>query len=77
VNPTIEKFLAAMLLSKTQEEWEGAYACATLVLVSRPWMTSALNDIYNSVEQYAGFFLQGIEGNLPFRDQWYCLVPRQ
>jgi hypothetical protein len=64
VYPTIKKFLAAMLLSKTQEEWEGAYECASLVLVSRPRMKSALDDIYNSVEQYAGFFLRSIEGNL-------------
>jgi hypothetical protein len=27
-------------------------------------MKSALDDIYNSVEQYAGFFLPSIEGNL-------------
>ena len=27
-------------------------------------MKSALNDIYNATEQYAGFYLQGIEGNL-------------
>ncbi len=64
VYPTIKKFLSAMLLSKTQEEWESAYACAGEVLVTRPRMKSALDDIYNSVEQYAGFFLRGIEGNL-------------
>jgi hypothetical protein len=62
--PTIKIILGTMLLSKTQEEWEKAYTCASEVLISRPGMKSVLNDIYNSVEQYAGFFLRGIEGNL-------------
>jgi hypothetical protein len=57
VYPTIKKFLGTMLLSKTQEEWESAYLCASEVVVSRPRMKSALDEIYNSPEQYAGFFL--------------------
>jgi hypothetical protein len=51
VYPTIKQFLGTMLLSKTQEEWYRAYTCASEVLVSRPWMKSTLDDIYNSVEQ--------------------------
>jgi hypothetical protein len=45
VYPTIKKFLGAMLLSKTQEEWDGAYTCASEVLVTPPWMKGALDDI--------------------------------
>ena len=64
IYPTIKKFLGTMLLSKTVEEWENAYSCASEVLVSRPRMKSALDEIYNATEQYAGFFLRSIEGNL-------------
>jgi hypothetical protein len=64
VYPTIKKFLGTMLLSKTLEEWENAYSCASEVLISRPRMKSALDAIYHATEQYAGFYLRSIEGNL-------------
>jgi hypothetical protein len=53
-----------MLLSKTQEEWDEAYECTTLVAQSKPKMLSALNYIHSDTERYAGFYLRGIEGNL-------------
>jgi hypothetical protein len=53
-----------MSVSKTQEEWDNAYKHASEVLISRPQMKSTIDDIYNTTEQYASFFLQGIEGNL-------------
>jgi hypothetical protein len=53
-----------MLLSKTSDEWENAYECASDIVVSMPGMKSALDAIHNATEHYAGFFLRGIEGNL-------------
>ena len=64
VYPQIQKFLRAMLLSSKQIEWDSAYLCASEILINKPWMLSALNDIYGDPEKYAGFHLRGIEGNL-------------
>jgi hypothetical protein len=60
VYPTIKTIIGTMLLSKTSDEWENAYECASEIRVSRPQMKSALNDIYNATEQYAVFFFEGL-----------------
>jgi hypothetical protein len=64
VYPAIKTFLGTMLLSKTSDEWENAYECASEIFVSKPRMKGALDAIYNATENYADFFLRGIEGNL-------------
>jgi hypothetical protein len=53
-----------MLLSSKQTEWDRAYLCASEIICNKPWMLSALNNIYGDPEKYAGFYLRGIEGNL-------------
>ncbi len=64
VYPQIQKFLRSMLLSSNLTEWDSAYVCASKILIEKPLMLSALNDIYGDPEKYGGFYLRGIEGNL-------------
>jgi hypothetical protein len=64
VYPQLKKFLRAILLSKTTEEWDDAYKGGHKLLEFKPRMISALNCIYSEPEKYAGYFLRGIEGNL-------------
>jgi hypothetical protein len=64
VYPSLKKFLSAMLLSRTLEEWYNAYTCGVELVQSKPRMLSSLNAIYNNPSQFAGYYLRGIEGNL-------------
>ena len=64
VYPQVKKFLRAMLLSKTMEEWDDAYAGGSKLVEFKPRMVSALDCIYSEPEKYAGYFLRSIEGNL-------------
>jgi hypothetical protein len=57
VYPQVKKFLRAMLLSKTVEEWDDAYTGGSKLVEFKPRMVSALNSIYSEPEKYAGYFL--------------------
>jgi hypothetical protein len=46
-----------MLLSSNLTEWDSAYVCASEILIEKPLMLSALNDIYGAPEKYGGFYL--------------------
>jgi hypothetical protein len=57
----VNKILHAMLLSKTQQEWDEAYECASLVVQLKPKMVSVLNGIHSDIEKYAGFCLGALK----------------
>jgi hypothetical protein len=64
VYPEVKKFLRAMLLSKTLQEWDDACTGGSKLVEFKPRMVSALNCIYSEPEKHAGYFLRSIEGNL-------------
>jgi hypothetical protein len=53
IYPSLKKFLSAMLLSCTLEEWHNAYTCGALLIQGKPRMLSSLNAIYTNPSQFA------------------------
>jgi hypothetical protein len=62
--PQLRKFLSAMLLSNTVQEWDNSYSCAAELAQTNPRSLSALDAIYQNHTKYAGYYLRSIEGNL-------------
>ncbi len=62
--PQLRKFLSAMLLSNTVQEWDNSYSCAAELAQTNPRSLSALDAIYQNHTKYAGNYLRSIEGNL-------------
>ena len=60
----IKSFLAAMLTSATEEEWDSAYQSAYELITEHPSKVDLLNKIYNNPQYYAGYVTKQIVGNL-------------
>ena len=60
----IKSFLASMLTSTTEEEWDNAYHSAFAKITAHPSKVSLLNKIYNNPQYYAGYVTSEIVGNL-------------
>jgi len=60
----ITKFLRAMLLSDTKQQWDKAYGAALDFVITDPQKREILYAIYDNPSYYAGYYLKSIEGNL-------------
>ena len=60
----ITKFLRAMLLSDTKQQWDKAYGDALDFVIIDLQKRETLYAIYDNPSYYAGYYLKSIEGNL-------------
>ena len=60
----IKPFLSAMLLSKTESEWESAFQSASQALLPYPHKLELLQAIHSDPEYYSGYVTRKIIGNL-------------